>query len=894
MFRGAIAFFSAVFITYLPANAQKHLIEWDSGKEWPEVHFQGITNNGEYVAYTIHSEISDSLVLYSTITGARLFFTGVNSCYFTQDSKRAIYRKGDSICIMELHQPSKVQYITGVSSEQVVKCGRDQDLLVYHLKQRPGESNIKMMEGDKDYALPAVEAYWVNSERSVLIFENTRITAGIINHELHWLDVATGLDSMIWKGDKVGQLLIDGDSGRCVFYIPRSQESSANSIWLYRKGDTAAHRIADDRSFGMDSGICVTGIICFNSIDNRTYVGLKKFAGKRAVGHDLPVGVWSYKDAKLQSRQLFEFHEHANGDKESMAVININDKTIFCLHDDEGLVGIPFSDRKTNFVLLARHGDGDLENEWNWNKNCWTSVYLFSLKDGTRRLLNQGFGPGYRSEYLLSYNENYIYFYDAATKNYWCYRIADSSRMNMTSEVNAKWIELERGDEPDSAHDIYGFAGWIRNSDALLVYDRNDIFRLDPTSKTKVLCLTNGKSNGQDLVYRIHPLTPMPIVDLHQNVLLNVFDRNSKKQGLINLSFDSLMSANHVSLEPFAWEQSAPVKARDTNLYVVGRMTAEQSMNLFLTTDFSHYTRISNIFPERNFNWLTTELVTWKTFDGTIDQGILYKPENFDPHKKYPMLIHYYERKSDNLHNFIRPEPSNSELNIPFFVSHGYLVFTPDIHYKVGRPGKSAYNAIVSGALYLASRSYVDDKKMGLQGFSFGGFETNYVITHSHLFAAAMSVSGMSDFISAYGSIIYDGTSRQRQYELYRDRMGTTPWQRPDLYIENSPVLRADKVTTPLLMMANTEDANVPVQQGIEFFTALRRLGKKVWMLQYDGENHNLAGQLAKKDLTERMFQFFNYYLKGEPAPKWMTKGIPAALKGIDTGLEFDTSGSKP
>ncbi|GGB24038.1 hypothetical protein GCM10011511_54930 [Puia dinghuensis] len=323
-------------------------------------------------------------------------------------------------------------------------------------------------------------------------------------------------------------------------------------------------------------------------------------------------------------------------------------------------------------------------------------------------------------------------------------------------------------------------------------------------------------------------------------------------------------------------------------------MTAEQSMNLFLTTDFSHYTRISNIFPERNFNWLTTELVTWKTFDGTIDQGILYKPENFDPHKKYPMLIHYYERKSDNLHNFIRPEPSNSELNIPFFVSHGYLVFTPDIHYKVGRPGKSAYNAIVSGALYLASRSYVDDKKMGLQGFSFGGFETNYVITHSHLFAAAMSVSGMSDFISAYGSIIYDGTSRQRQYELYRDRMGTTPWQRPDLYIENSPVLRADKVTTPLLMMANTEDANVPVQQGIEFFTALRRLGKKVWMLQYDGENHNLAGQLAKKDLTERMFQFFNYYLKGEPAPKWMTKGIPAALKGIDTGLEFDTSGSKP
>jgi dipeptidyl aminopeptidase/acylaminoacyl peptidase len=195
---------------------------------------------------------------------------------------------------------------------------------------------------------------------------------------------------------------------------------------------------------------------------------------------------------------------------------------------------------------------------------------------------------------------------------------------------------------------------------------------------------------------------------------------------------------------------------------------------------------------------------------------------------------------------------------------------------------------------YLAKRSYVDAKRMGLQGHGFGGFETNYIITHSNLFAAAMSASGVTDFVSAYGSIIGDGSSRQRQYELYRDRIGASLWERPDLYIENSPVFWADRVTTPLLMMTNYNDGDVPCQQGIEFFTALRWLGKKAWMLQYDGEGHQIYSKTAQEDLTIRMAQFFEYYLKGEPPPKWMTIGVPAKLKGIDIGLEIDESGVKP
>jgi len=182
---------------------------------------------------------------------------------------------------------------------------------------------------------------------------------------------------------------------------------------------------------------------------------------------------------------------------------------------------------------------------------------------------------------------------------------------------------------------------------------------------------------------------------------------------------------------------------------------------------------------------------------------------------------------------------------------------------------------------------------MGLQGHSFGGYETNYLITHSCLFAAACETAGVSDLISEYGSDAR-GTYPMYHAELSQGRIGATPWQRADLYINNSPIFNADKVTTPLLMMHNKGDDVVPFSQGMEFFMALRRLGKRVWLLQYDGSGHVINGNKSALDFTIRVTQFFAHYLKDDPAPTWMTKGIPAALKGIDTGLEPDTEIKKP
>ena len=305
---------------------------------------------------------------------------------------------------------------------------------------------------------------------------------------------------------------------------------------------------------------------------------------------------------------------------------------------------------------------------------------------------------------------------------------------------------------------------------------------------------------------------------------------------------------------------------------------------------------LTEIRPQRSYNWLTSELMEWKLTNGNLNQGVLYKPENFDPNKKYPVIFYYYSVLSDHMHKFKIPEPATgADESIPTYVSaEGISVFTPDIHYETGHPMMSALDAVVSAAEFLSTKPWVDATKLGLQGLSFGGIETNYIVAHSHLFAAANSASSIDNFVSGYNSIAGDGSTMQTMYELTQLNIGATLWQRPDLYIENSAIFKADQVTTPLLLFHTDKDGVTLFPQAEEFFTALRRLGKKVWMLEYEGFNHFLSEGPAATDFTNRQQQFFDHYLMGAPPPKWMTEGIPARLKGMDTGLELDTSGRQP
>ncbi len=313
--------------------------------------------------------------------------------------------------------------------------------------------------------------------------------------------------------------------------------------------------------------------------------------------------------------------------------------------------------------------------------------------------------------------------------------------------------------------------------------------------------------------------------------------------------------------------------------------------DIYVTDDrFRSPTRVSEVNPQAaKYLWGEAKLVNWTSLTGEKLNGILYTPENLDPAGKYPMLVYFYEKSSDQLYVHSVPAPSWSILNIPWCTSNGYVVFVPDITYRIGYPGQSAYDAVISGTKAMVDRfPFIDSTRMGIQGQSWGGYQVAYLVTRTNLFKAAMAGAPVSNMTSAYGGIRWStGRSRMFQYEHTQSRLGATLWENPELYIENSPLFHVPDIQTPLLIMHNDSDGSVPWYQGIEFFTALRRLNKPAWMLSYNDEGHNLSKWPDRVDLSIRMMQFFDHYLKAKPEPEWMVQGIPASKKGVDSGYQL-------
>jgi len=534
--------------------------------------------------------------------------------------------------------------------------------------------------------------------------------------------------------------------------------------------------------------------------------------------------------------------------------------------------------------------NGDNTDLW-WQPEARSSVYLESVRDGRRVLLQKNISYAhnwFRTLYFsLSPDEKYVVYYDPSENQYFSYEISSKITRKITEGIVARWrAPGSREAVPQFGYPV-GIAGWLEHDAAVLIYDVFDVWQVDPLGIKKQLNVTHGYGLRHHMrlrltgdLYRRKPLMP------RECMLLNSFDTVNKYSGFYSQSLTHSMS-EPILLTMGPYMYGDPVRSENAKIWIVSRQSAKEAPNFVLTRDWKKFISISDVQPQRSYNWLTSELVKWTLPNGNQAQGILYKPEDFNEHKRYPLLIHYYEERSYELYKFKEPAVVRDGINIPYFVSRGYIVLIPDIEYKIGTPGESVMNTVLSGARYLCQYPWIDSTRMGLQGHSFGGWETNYLVTHTSLFAAAAEGAGSSNLISAYGGL-FSGESQQYKYEMYQGRIRHSLWERPDLYIEASPIFRANQVTTPLLMVHNKKDGSVPWSQAVEFYTALRRLQKKVWMLQFDEGNHVIANEKDAMSLTIFMTQFFDHFLMGKPAPRWMIEGIPAKYKGVYTGLDLD------
>ena len=735
-----------------------------------------------------------------------------------------------------------------------------------------------------------VNEYAFDKNGTRLLIATTKVSKDSLSKAYVLLyDLERGIADTIMKGFNESKNFIFDEEGRQLAFVSE-RDSSAKSLqkfyklWYYKTGQDSAVMVADKNTSGSIKGFTVSenAAIKFSKDGKKLFFGTAPIMPPKdttLVDFELAkVDVWNYKEDYLQPQQLKQLSQELK--RSYTAVLFPGENKITQIGTDSS-ENISLINEGNSDVVLAQSTKGNRISS-QWEGRALTDAYLINIKTGMHKLIDKKALGSFQA----SPCGKYIYWYDPAKQNYFTYNVITGGIKNISEKIKQPLYDTEN-DVPDFPSPA-GITGWTADDKYFLINDEYDIWQTDPEGIAFPIDLTNGfgRKNKKTFDYvRLDSLKRF--LNDEEIILLRSLDKNTKQGGFYSVTVNR--PADPISLISGPYSFSNPIKAKDTNAYIYTRADISSS-ELFMSADLKNTKQLTETaVQQKDYNWLTAELMHWKMFDGKISEGLLFKPENFDPKKKYPIIFYFYERNTDGLYNYRPPAPSASTINIPYFVSNGYLVFDPNIYYKTGEPGQSAYNSVVSAAKYLSKMPWVDSNRMAIQGQSWGGYQVAYLITRTNIFRAAEAGAPVSNMTSAYGGIRWGpGINRQFQYEKQQSRIGATLWQRPDLYIKNSPLFAADKINTPLLIMHNDADGSVPWYQGIELFTAMKRLNKKVWMLEYNGEDHNLVERKNRKDLSVRLSQFFDYWLKDAKPADWIKYGVPATQKGINWGLKVE------
>jgi len=698
------------------------------------------------------------------------------------------------------------------------------------------------------------------------------------------IDLGMGEKSVLYTGKaKYRQLTMDKKGVRAAFILSFDEKDKAGNTFSLCSwnGKGLAAVAASQGTAGLPEGWIINENARLTFAENtpRLFFGTSpayKIRDTTVLEEDRAVvDVWHWSEGILHTAQVVR--KPRDMKKTYTAVY----------HSDLGKV-VQLATATMPEILIPEKGDGakavglsslpyDLESMW--KGDAANDVWTVDIMTGNAVKIKENI----RARMRFSPAGRYLFWYHEADSSWYARDIEAGKEARLTNPSTLRvWDELN--DVPDLPGS-YPAAGWLKDDKAFLVSDKYDIWSLDPAAARPPQNITaNGRKEG--IRYRLLDFDPENnYIDPSEKQFLIGVNEASRAEGFYSL--DMRKKDSPVRLTGGDFSLGTPVKARKSSSIIY----TKENFGLFpdyLLSDLSFKTekRLTDANPQqKDYRWGTAELVRWTSLDGRELEGLLYKPENFDPKKKYPMIVNFYEKSSTELNRHRIPEPGRSTIDYHYYTSHGYLIFNPDVYYIDGYPGQSAYNCVMPGIMSLIEKGFVDEKHIGAQGHSWGGYQVAYLATRTNLFAAIESGAPVVNMYSAYGGIRWEsGFNRSMQYEHQQSRIGATIWEAPHLYWENSPLFAMEKVQTPILIMANDQDGAVPWYQGIEFFIAMRRLGKPAWLLNYNGEPHWAQKLPNRIDFQKRMAQFFHHYLKGEPMPVWMKEGVPATEKEFTLG----------
>lgn len=692
---------------------------------------------------------------------------------------------------------------------------------------------------------------------------------------------AAPVELLTGKG-KYSKLTWDEDQTQLVFASDRPSGDDAAAakqpkikLYYWKRGEAKAAELVSAATPNFRSGMVISerGALNFSQDGSRLFFGIapppepERDPNADADAEEkATVDLWHWKDDFIQPMQKVRAEQERN--RSYRAVYHLKDQTLTQLADEtmqnvnpsaNGQWAIGTDDRAYRRLVGV--------------DSNYSDVYLVNTADGSRKqLLTKN-----QSGLSWSPNGKYAVFYDG--KDWNSVTIPGGKISNLTKDLPVKFWR-EETDTP-STPGPYGNGGWVKDDKFVLLYDKYDIWQIAPDGSS-AKNLTDGVGRKEKIEFRavrqelergergIDPAKPL---------LLAAENEWTKDSGFYRDKIDvgTQPGGQPEKLLMAARGFSPPVKARDADVWMLTASRFDEFPDLHVTdSGFKNLKKVSEVGKQKDqFTWGKAELVRYKNTDGVPLSGILIKPDNFDPKRKYPLIVYIYEKLSDGLHQFTNPSPGHS-VNRSFYASNDYLYFMPDIVYTIGYPGQSALKCVLPAIQAVADQGFVNEDAIGIQGHSWGGYQIAYMVTQTNRFKAAAPGALVANMTSAYSGIRWGtGLPRQFQYEHTQSRIGGSLWEQPMRFLENSPVFQAHRVQTPILMLHNDADDAVPWYQGIEYYLALRRLNKEVYFFNYNGEPHGLRRRPNQKDYTQRLQEFFDHHLKGAPAPAWMEKGIP-------------------
>lgn len=522
--------------------------------------------------------------------------------------------------------------------------------------------------------------------------------------------------------------------------------------------------------------------------------------------------------------------------------------------------GVLYFSRGTESVFAYEKDESPYKLSREWQHDSRFDLYLVDLTNGVHYLVAKEL----TREVKWSPKGDYLLYFDNRQLTWILVNPITREKRILNKEISFPLYE-EDYDRPNPAPP-YGIAGWSEDGNDLFVYDRFDIWKIELNGNQRVSCWTGGWGRKHNTNLRFLDENEEVFIKQGKAYLVTTCNEDTRNTGVGRLAANGRLTV----LVEGAF--SLQVLQKGTDTFLCYRQNYNDDRDLWICDDsFNDWRKITDANPQqRNYKWGDVRQFIWTDYNGQQQKGLLYLPDDYDSARRYPMIVSFYETHTPEMHVYPIPDFSAAMIDIPTYVSKGYVIFAPDVKIEIGKPVESACNTVISGTEALIAEGIAKSDRIGLQGHSWSGYLVASIVARTNIFRCVNVGAATVNLPAVYTSLRGDGSSNMLMYEDWQCRMGKTLWEDVAGYIENSPLFVADRIQTPMLIFHNDHDQAVDYREGLALFLAMRRLGKPVWLLNYPGEGHFLYSREAQRDWTKRMEQFFNYYLKDSLKPSWM------------------------